>query len=93
MISLTTDERRLLFDHCVDPTCAARAARVESLLACNERAFEVHAQIQVALGLLRGLCPERCPEELAERTIQLLCAAAAESARGRDRRGRLFLSP
>lgn len=48
---------------------------------------------QAALGLPRGLHPERCPEELAERTIRLLCAVAARSTRGRDRRGRLFLSP
>jgi hypothetical protein len=93
MISLTTDEKWLLFDHYVGPRCAAQAARVESLLARNEQACDIHAQVQVALGLLKGLRPERCPEELAERTIRLLCAAAAESTSGRDRRGRLFLSP
>lgn len=48
---------------------------------------------EVALGLLNDLRLERCPEELAERTIRLLCAAAARSTSGRDHRARLFLSP
>jgi len=43
--------------------------------------------MQAALERLNGKCPERCPDELAERTIRLLCAAAAERASGRDRRG------
>lgn len=93
MISLTTEEKWLPFDHCAGPTCAAQAAHVEALLARDEHASNIHARIQIALGLLKGLRPERCPEELAERTIRLLCAAAAGSTSGRDRRGRLFLSP
>jgi hypothetical protein len=47
---------------------------------------------QAALGLLNGLHPERCPDELAERTIRLLRAAAERSRSGRTHRGHLFLS-
>jgi hypothetical protein len=59
---------------------------------CEHCAKEVCAA-QMALGLLTGLCPERCPDELAERTIRLLCAAAAQSRAGRTHAGRLSLSP
>lgn len=45
---------------------------------------------EVVLGLLNDLRLERCPDELAERTIRLLCAAAAEKASGRTRRGHMF---
>jgi hypothetical protein len=48
--------------------------------------------VQAAIELLNGMRPERCPDELVERTIRLLCAAAARRTSGRDRRGRLFLS-
>ena len=93
MISLATDEKWLPFDHCVGPACDAQAARVEALLTRNEHACNIQAQIRAALGLLNGLRPEQCPEELAERTIRLLCAAAARSTSGRDRQRHLFLSP
>jgi hypothetical protein len=45
------------------------------------------------LGFINDLSLERCPEDLAERTIRLLCAAAARSRRGDAHRGHLFLSP
>ncbi len=48
---------------------------------------------EAVLGLLNDLSLERCPEELAERTIRLLCAAAAGRTSGRDHQMRLFLSP
>ncbi len=45
---------------------------------------------EVVLGLLNDVRLERCPEELAERTIRLLCAAAAGNAGGRTHRGHVF---
>jgi len=48
---------------------------------------------EVVLGLLNDVRLERCPEELAERTIQLLCTAAAGSTGGREYRGNLSLLP
>jgi len=48
---------------------------------------------EAVLELLNDVRLERCPEELAERTIQLLCAAAAGSRGGRAHRGHLFLLP
>jgi hypothetical protein len=39
------------------------------------------------LGFVNDLSLERCPEDLAARTIRLLCAAAAERASGRDHQG------
>jgi len=47
---------------------------------------------QAALGPLGSLHPEPCPEELAERTIRLLCATAREAQEAaRTRTARLRL--
>jgi hypothetical protein len=42
---------------------------------------------EAVLGLLNDVRLERCPDELVERTIRLLCAAAADSAGDRTHRG------
>lgn len=47
-------------------------------------------EAEAVLGLLNDLRLERCPDELAERTIRRLCAAASASARAH--RGHLFWS-
>jgi len=63
----------------------------------EERPFDHSAGLTpgtlAVLGLLNDLSLEWCPEDLAERTIRLLCAAAARSRGGGTHRGHLFLSP
>lgn len=76
IISLTLEEKKLLLDHCLDLTSTSQASHVKALFAHNEKASVIHARIQTALEPLNGLRPERCPKELAERTIRLLCEAA-----------------
>jgi hypothetical protein len=59
------------------------------LLAHSEQAADLHARVRAALGALASLSPERCPAELAERTVRRLCAAARQAqaaARGRTTR-------
>ncbi len=71
-------EEERLFDDCLGPTFAPEAANVEAWLARREPAAGLDARIQAALGPLESLPPAPCPEELAERTIQRLCAVARE---------------
>lgn len=66
----------LILDYCLGLTCGEQTTQVEAFIACNERAAELYARIQAALGPLESLHPEPCPEELAERTIRCLCAMA-----------------
>ncbi len=67
------------FDDGFGPTfAAAEAARIEAWTARQEQAAGLGTRIQAALGPLESLPPEPCPEELAERTIQRLCAAVRE---------------
>jgi anti-sigma-K factor RskA len=78
MDPLSDEEQERLFDYCLGLMCAEEAARVEAWVACDEEAADFHTRLQAALGPLESLPPERCPEELAERTIQHLCAAPRE---------------
>jgi len=75
MRSLSKNREQLIFDYCFGLTSEERTAQVEALIACNERAADIHARIQAALGPLESLQPEPCPEELAERTIRRLIEA------------------
>jgi len=58
-----------------------------------DHSADLTSAVLAVLGLLNDLSLERCPEELAERTIRLLCAAAARRTSDRDCQTRLFLSP
>ena len=71
-------ENELLFDCCVDLICSDEAADVEALVHRSELTAGMYRRIQAALGPLKNLYPKPCPEELAERTIRRLCAAARE---------------
>lgn len=88
MIWLDIEDKRLLLDYCLGLTFASQTAHVEALLAHNEQAFDIHRRIQVALGPLNSLCPKGCPNELAERTIRLLCTIAGGSTSSRKKESR-----
>jgi len=92
MNPLGRDEAALILAYCLGLTSGERAAQVEALVARNERAADLHARIRVALEPLESLPPERCPAELAERTVRRLCATAQEAqAAGRSKTTRLRL--
>jgi anti-sigma-K factor RskA len=79
MSSPGKNEESLILDYCLGLTSPEQTAQVGAFIACNERAGEVYARIQAALGPLESLHPEPCPEELAERTVRCLCAMAREA--------------
>ncbi len=66
------------FDNDLGPNFAEEAAHVEAWTARREQAASLDARIRAALRPLGSLPPEPCPEDLAEHTIQRLCAAARE---------------
>ncbi len=76
MSLLSRNEKELVFDCCFGLPSAEQTAQVESFLAHSEQAAGIHARIQAAVGPLESLRPAPCPDELAERTIRLLCAIA-----------------
>lgn len=88
MIWLDIEDKRLLLDHCLGLTFASQTAHVEALLAHNEQASDIHRRIQVALGPLNSLCRKECPNELADRTIRLLCTIAGGSMGSRKKESR-----
>jgi len=76
MNSLGRKEKELIFDCCLGLTGAEQVNRVRRLLAHSEQAAGLHARLLIALLPLGSLHCEPCPEELAERTVRLLCAMA-----------------
>ncbi|MEN6335489.1 MAG: hypothetical protein ABFE01_14660 [Phycisphaerales bacterium] len=49
-----------------------------TMLLAHRKAADLHTRIRAALRFLKNVCAESCPTELAERTIQRLCAAAED---------------
>ena len=76
MGSLGNNGESFILDYCLGLTSGEGTARVDAFIASNERAAEIHRRIQAALGPLASLYSDPCPEELAERTVRLLCAVA-----------------
>ena len=76
MSLLARYEEDLLFDSCLGLTLAQEAAHLEVLTARDERAADLQARILVVLVPLESVHCAPCPEDLAERTVRLLCAAA-----------------
>jgi hypothetical protein len=79
MNPLSRNDKQLLLDCCLGLTGTEQALAVKMLLAHNEQAADLHARLRAALGALASLSPERCPAELAERTVRRLCAAARQA--------------
>ena len=78
MSPLDRNERELVFDYWFGRTSAEEAAKTEAWIARSASAAAFHARIRAALAPLESLPAEPCPEELAERTIRLLCATARD---------------
>ena len=79
MHPLSRNDEQLIFDCCLGLTGAEEAVAVRMLLAHNDQAADLHARLRAALGALASLPAERCPAELAERTVRRLCAAARQA--------------
>jgi hypothetical protein len=82
MIPLTSEQKQLLFDHCVGLTSEEQTAEAEALVSSSEEAAEIHSKLKAALSPLNSLESESCPDDLAERTVWRLNSLANS---GQDR--------
>lgn len=76
MRSLDKNSEAIILDYCLGLTSRKQAAQVKAFIACSARTAEVYACFQATLRPLASLHPEPCPDELADRTVRLLCAVA-----------------
>ena len=73
-MSLSTDQKQLLFDYCLGLTTGQESTQAEALISSSRQATEIYGTLQSVLSPLRALAAERlpCPDALAERTIARL---------------------
>lgn len=76
-MSLSTEQKQLLFAYCLGLTTRQEAAQAEGLISFNTHAAEIHGRLRSVLSPLDTLAAELwpCPEGLAERTIVRLTEA------------------
>ena len=79
MIPLKSEQKQLLFDHCIGLTIREKNAEAEALISSNQEAAEIHSKLKATLAPLRSIDPESCPDALAERTIRGLNSMANSS--------------
>lgn len=72
MIPLSNDQKKLLFDYCLDLTSEEQAAEARDLIANNTEAAEVFSHIKSTLTPLNSIEPQICPDDLVESTISLI---------------------
>ncbi|MHC4425636.1 MAG: hypothetical protein ACYSYV_06015, partial [Planctomycetota bacterium] len=82
MIPLNSEQKQLLFDHCIGLTSQEQTADAEALISSSEEAAEIHSKLKAALSPLNSLESEPCPDDLAERTVWRL-NSLANSSQGR----------
>jgi prepilin-type processing-associated H-X9-DG protein len=74
MSSVSTQQKKLLFDYSLGLSSEKESIRAERLVARNKEAAEIHSKITAGLEPLNMIRLEACGDELAERTIRRLCA-------------------
>lgn len=79
MISLSGEQKKLLFDYCIGLTSQEQTAEAEALIKSNPQASEIHDKLKATLSPLDQLIPEPCPDALVERTVWRLRSAANSS--------------
>lgn len=67
---LSKDQKQLIFDYSIGLTSQDQTAEVQTLIAANEEAAEIHRRLEALKALFEGVKSEPCPDELAERVIQ-----------------------
>ena len=77
MISLTSEQKQLLFDNAIGLTDAEEKAQAEKLISTNEHAAEIDSDLRSALSPLESVEVEECPDYLVELTVSSLKEAAA----------------
>ncbi len=85
MSSVSDDQKELLFDYSLGLTSEAETARAKALIASNSEAAEIYNSLRAVFAPLESLELQKCPEELAERTIARIASLANSGHRDLDR--------
>jgi hypothetical protein len=72
MSSLSNEQKRLLFDYCLGLTLPEETAEAKTLISSDKDAAQLHSKLKASLSPLESLQGERCPDELAQRTVERL---------------------
>jgi len=79
MISLTDQQKQLIFGYCMGVISDEEVIRAEQLIAENVLAEQFYSKIKTTLSPLDSLEPQDCPDELAEGTLWRLNNLARSS--------------
>ena len=72
MSPLSNDQKKLLFDYCLDLTSEEHVVEAQTLISTNNEAAELYSKIKSALTPLEIIEPQICPDDLVESTISLV---------------------
>jgi len=72
MNPLSNDQKKLLFDYCLDLTSEEHAEEAQALIAGNKEAAEIYSKIKSSLEPLDSVEVQRCPDDLVESTISVI---------------------
>jgi len=87
MTPLSSEQKELLFDHCMGLAYPEQIVEAQALISSNEEAAKLHSNLQAILAPLDSIEPEMCPDDLIERTMLRIDNAASSST---DRLGQLL---
>ncbi len=79
MTPLSSEQKELLFDHCMGLASTEQIVEAEALISSNEEAAKLHSNLQATLEPLDSIEPEMCPNDLIERTMLRIDNAASSS--------------
>jgi hypothetical protein len=72
MSPLSNNQKKLLFDYCLDLTSEDEKSEAQILISNNKEAAEIYTRIKSSLVPLESIEPQKCPDYLVESTISLL---------------------
>jgi hypothetical protein len=72
MMSLSNEQKHLLFDYCLGLTSKQEAKEAEAIISSNKDAAEIHSRLKSVISPLNAVEPQSCPDELAERMMMRL---------------------
>jgi hypothetical protein len=79
MKSLNQQQKQLIFDYSLGITSNEESAQVQELIFSNEDAAQLHNKLKAFFAPLDALGEDPCPDQLEEKTIARLKAAAHSS--------------
>ena len=79
MISLSNQQKELLFDYCIGLASEEEVSQAKILISSSKEAAETYAKLQAVFAPLDTLEMESCPADLVESTVNRLNNAARSS--------------